>query len=70
MSNERKTENLVRDDLRRLGYYDETCSTRVEENNLHFWKKFIASKYRQTTDPVFFPCKYCVLRPRQVIMGQ
>ena len=31
MSNERKTENLVRDDLRRLGYYETECTTRVEE---------------------------------------
>lgn len=29
--NERKTENLVRDELRRLGYYDKRCETRVEE---------------------------------------
>ncbi|MDA8429919.1 MAG: N-6 DNA methylase [Geobacteraceae bacterium] len=31
MANERKTENLVRDDLRRLGYYDKANTTRVEE---------------------------------------
>ncbi|WP_411725959.1 class I SAM-dependent DNA methyltransferase [Methyloglobulus sp.] len=31
MSNERNTENLVRDKLRKLGYYDNECSTRVEE---------------------------------------
>lgn len=31
MSNERKTENLVRDDLRRLGYYDNSNTIRVEE---------------------------------------
>lgn len=29
--NERNTENLVRDELRRLGYYDKRCETRVEE---------------------------------------
>jgi type I restriction enzyme M protein len=29
--NERKTENLVRDELRRLDYYDKRCETRVEE---------------------------------------
>lgn len=31
MSNERNTENLVRDALRDLGYYDSSCLTRVEE---------------------------------------
>lgn len=31
MPNERKTENLVRDELRRLEYYEEKCTTRVEE---------------------------------------
>lgn len=31
MANERKTENLVRDALRRLGFYEKECSTRVEE---------------------------------------
>jgi type I restriction enzyme M protein len=31
MSNERNTENLVRDELRKLGYYDSECSTRIEE---------------------------------------
>ncbi len=31
MANERKTENLVRDELRKLGYYEKECSTRVEE---------------------------------------
>ncbi len=31
MSNERNTENLIRDGLRRLGYYDSDCLTRVEE---------------------------------------
>lgn len=31
MSNERKTENLVRDALRSLGYYESSCLTRVEE---------------------------------------
>lgn len=31
MPNERKTENLVRDELRRLGYYNKYCTTRVEE---------------------------------------
>lgn len=31
MANERKTENLVRDELRRHGYYASDCSTRVEE---------------------------------------
>lgn len=31
MVNERKTENLIRDDLRRLGYYDKANTTRVEE---------------------------------------
>lgn len=31
MSNERNTENLVRDALRDLGYYDSNCLTRVEE---------------------------------------
>jgi hypothetical protein len=31
MKNERKTENVVRDALRALGYYEEVCSTRVEE---------------------------------------
>lgn len=31
MSNERNTENLVRDVLRDLGYYDSSCLTRVEE---------------------------------------
>lgn len=30
-ANERITENLVRDALRNLGYYDETKTTRVEE---------------------------------------
>lgn len=31
MSNERKTENLIRDTLRKLGYYESDCLTRVEE---------------------------------------
>jgi type I restriction enzyme M protein len=31
MSNERKTENLIRDSLRALGYYKIDCLTRVEE---------------------------------------
>jgi hypothetical protein len=31
MSNERKTENLVRDSLRKPDYYDSDCLTRVEE---------------------------------------
>jgi type I restriction enzyme M protein len=31
MSNERKTENLVRESLLKLGYYDSKCLTRVEE---------------------------------------
>lgn len=31
MKNERKTENIVRDELRRLGYYDEDSAIRVEE---------------------------------------
>lgn len=31
MTNERKTENLVRDELRRLGFYDSETTTRVEE---------------------------------------
>lgn len=31
MANERKTENLVRDALRKLGFYESECSTRVEE---------------------------------------
>ena len=31
MSNERKTENLIRDALRKLGYYNSDCLTRVEE---------------------------------------
>jgi type I restriction enzyme M protein len=31
VANERKTENLVRDELRKLGYYDKNCTTRVEE---------------------------------------
>lgn len=31
MKNERKTENLVRDEFRNLKFYDSNCSTRVEE---------------------------------------
>ncbi len=31
MSNERKTENLIRDALRKLNYYNSDCLTRVEE---------------------------------------
>ena len=31
MSNERNTENLIRDALRELNYYDNDCATRVEE---------------------------------------
>jgi len=31
MANERKTENLVRDELRKLRYYEESFATRVEE---------------------------------------
>ena len=29
--NERKTENIVRDALRKLGYYEESCGISVEE---------------------------------------
>jgi hypothetical protein len=31
MSNERNTENLIRDALRKLDYYNSDCLTRVEE---------------------------------------
>ncbi len=45
MANERKTENVVRDDLRRLGYYEEDNDISIEEqkSNIETIKRLLRS---------------------------